>query len=134
MSARAVRKSTRVPVSARVVADALGHGEAVLAGHHHVEQDQLRLPLARDLDGRRAVGRLPDGEAVGLQVDAAEQADRRLVVDHEDARAGHQATSRLCVAAGASLAGSSTTNVEPLPCSDSTQMRPPMAVTKPRTR
>ena len=93
------------------------------------------MPLARDRHGGGAVGRLLHGEAVGLQVDAAEQADRRLVVDHEDARAGHQATSRRwSEAAGASLAGSSTTNVEPLPCSDSTQMRPPIAVTKPRTR
>ena len=94
------------------------------------------MPLTRDAHGGDAVGGLLHVEAVSLQVDAAEQPDRGLVVDDEDARvAGHQATSRRWTdAAGASLAGSSTTNVEPLPCSDSTQMRPPIAVTKPRTR
>ena len=84
------------------------------------------------------------GGAVGRLLDAKPSACR---LTRQSRRiAGSSSTTRMRVprpsgdltalgrVAGASLAGSSTTNVEPLPCSDSTQMRPPMAVTKPRTR
>jgi hypothetical protein len=52
--------------------------------HHHVEQDQIRaLPLG---EGKRrlSVLRLERLEAFELQVDAADEADCRLVVDDEN--------------------------------------------------
>src|SRR5262249_11773785 len=81
------------------------------------------------LEAARAVRRLEDLHPFGLEVDAAEQPDRSLVVDHEDA--SHSVP--VVVHAGHPLfaTGSAKVNLEPLPSSERTQIRPPIADTRP---
>ena len=125
MSARA-EEGTRTPEVRSSLMP--GHGETPRPASSRPEASG-REPLARDRHGGRAVGCLLTRNP-RPQVDSAEQADRRLVVDDEPRLASGDLTRGPL---GASRANS-TTNVEPLPSSDSTQMRPPIAVTKPRTR
>ena len=61
----------------------LGDAPAVEAGHHHVEEDDVGRIVPRELEPGRAVRRLGHVHALGLEVDAAEQPDRRLVIDDE---------------------------------------------------
>ena len=91
------------------------------------------------LEPTRAVAGLEDGHALGLQVDAAEQADGRLVVDDQYRRHAltrislpGSAMSQSTVAAAA--AGSWKEKTAPAPSPDSTQMRPPIAPTSPSAR
>jgi hypothetical protein len=51
-----------------------------------VEKDDVDLLCEQDLLGLGDVLRLEDAVAVELEVDAAEQSQRRLVVDHEHRR------------------------------------------------
>ena len=71
---------------ALVLEELLGDPPAVEPRHHHVEEDDVRPPLARLVEPARAVGRLEHLHALGLEVDPAEEPDRRLVVDHEHPR------------------------------------------------
>src|SRR5919198_779419 len=105
----------------------LGDLPAVPAGHHHVEQDDVRLLGARDLQPGVAVGSLEDLHPLGLQVDPAEEANRRLVVDNEYGR--HRDSCLL--SAGLRATGSSKAKLEPAPSLESTHMRPPIAETRP---
>ena len=52
-------------------------------GHHHVEEQQVGLLPARELERLLAVSRLDRVHALEPQVHAAEQTDGRLVVDDE---------------------------------------------------
>jgi len=64
------------------------HLPAVDLRHHHVDQDQVgRLLVDR---GEALVGppSLPDGVALGLEMDAHVLSQRRVVVDDQDERAG----------------------------------------------
>jgi hypothetical protein len=81
------------PGSARSLAD----GEAVIAGKHHVEEDHVGALVTRLLDSGRPVGSLDYGHALRLEVHAAEQANRRLVVDYE--HFGHSGALSLVAAA-----------------------------------
>src|SRR5205807_1453426 len=94
---------------------------AVEARHHHVEEHNVRTLLARELQPARPVARLDHLHPLGLEVDTAEQPDRRLVVDHE--HADHE---------GVPASGSSIANVDPSPSRELTEIFPPMAVTSPR--
>src|SRR4029078_1771557 len=61
----------------------LGDLPAVEPGHHHVEQDHVRLVIARLLEPGRAVARLEHLHPLRLEVHAAEEPDRRLVIDYK---------------------------------------------------
>src|SRR5438046_2228380 len=56
----------------------------VEAGHHHVEQDHVGLFVARLLEPGRAVAGLQHLHLLGLEVDPAEETDRRFVVYDQD--------------------------------------------------
>src|SRR5207342_463611 len=105
---------------------------AVPSGHHHVEQDHVRFLAPRGLDPGRAVLGLVHDHPGGLEIDAAEEPDRPLVVDHQHPRrhAGSYTPPSPCPLASAS--GSSNAKLDPPPSAESTQMRPPMARTRPR--
>src|SRR5712691_4588752 len=77
----------------------------------------------------RAIRSLEHVHALGFEIDLAEEPDRRLVVDDQNLR--HAAPLSL-VALVSPTAGSSNANVDPSPSRDSTQILPPIAVTKPR--
>lgn len=58
--------------------------EAVDVGQRDVQQDHVGAQQGRSVQGRRAVGRLPDdGEAVVLQQRAGNRAELRVVVDDQ---------------------------------------------------
>jgi hypothetical protein len=70
-------------------------GEAVEVGHLDVEQDQVRVPPAHGLDRGPPVLGLLYHEAHRRQAAAREQADHRVVVDHQHAAGvGRDATHR----------------------------------------
>ena len=62
-----------------------GGGDAVGRRHAPVEQHEVGLPQARELQGGRAVGGLPDGESVPFQKFAQQEALVVLVVHDEQA-------------------------------------------------
>ena len=64
----------------------LGDVPAVDAGHHHVEEHERRTLPPDRLERLGAVRRLGHREPVAFEVDAADRADRALVVDEEDER------------------------------------------------
>ena len=76
------RDAARRPVEEELLGDA----PAVEPGHHHVEEDHVRPLRPRLVEAARAVGRLEDVHALGLEVDPAEEPDRGLVVDYENLR------------------------------------------------
>src|ERR671938_1874957 len=59
---------------------------AVEPGHHHVEEDHVGPLGPRLVEARRAVGSLEHLHALRLEVDPAQEPDRRLVVDYENLR------------------------------------------------
>src|SRR5262245_24278501 len=135
----------RDPAGAIVLEQLLGHPPAVEAGHHHVEEDDVGLLVPREVEAGLAVRGLEHVHPLGLEVDAAEQTDRRLVVDHEHAKyrivhrrpipihpTTHSLTVPTALRSEAAAAGSSKAKREPSPSREETQMRPPMAVTSPR--
>ena len=67
-----------------VLAQPRHHLQAIEAGQHHVEHDEVRTVLERRVDGRRPVGGGDREEALPAQVARDDLRDRRLVVDHED--------------------------------------------------
>src|SRR5262249_34718908 len=71
---------------ALVLEQLLGDAPAVEPRHHHVEEHDVRSPLARLVQAARAVGGLEDVHPLGLEIDAAKEADRRLIVDYEHTR------------------------------------------------
>ena len=71
---------------ALVVEQLLGDLPAVEPRHHHVEQDHVGQLARAPLDAARPVGGLDHLHPLRLEVHAAEQPDRRLVVDDEHAR------------------------------------------------
>jgi hypothetical protein len=66
--------------------DDAAHLEAVHARHHHVEEDQVRIGLARDLDCAGAIPRREDAVAAAMQGLHQHIEVRRAVVDHQDGR------------------------------------------------
>ena len=62
------------------------HSEPVEAGQHHVEDDRVDGDRPSELDAAQPVAGLEHLDPLRLEVDAAEEADRRLVVDHEHGR------------------------------------------------
>ena len=106
----------------------------VEARHHHVEEDHVRSLVARLVHSGRAVRSLDHAHAFRLEIHAAEQTNRGLVVDYENF--GHEWMHPAVAAAipkpaaiYSRAAGSSNEKLEPSPSVDSTQMRPPIAVT-----
>ena len=69
-------------------AQVVQHAEAVEAGHHHVEHDQVRVVLGDRHQGRRAVVGGDRLEAVEAQRGRDEVGDVVLVVDDEDPALG----------------------------------------------
>src|SRR5207249_9385648 len=104
----------------RIAEQLFRHLPAVDSRDHHVQQDNIRMLLAGKLEPGPSVRRLEHLHPLGLEIDAAEQPDGRLVVDDEDA--GQCATSS-CSAGSARAAvraaGSSITKVDPSPSTDS---------------
>src|SRR5215203_3103926 len=124
------RDRRRAPVVEQLLRDA----PAVEARHHHVEEDHVRRLRPRLLEAARAVGRLQHVHPLRLEVDAAEEADRSLVVDHQHCR--RHRLRVLSVSSGfhsPRAAASSNVKRAPRPSSESTQMRPPIACTRPCT-
>ena len=62
------------------------HLDTVDARHHHVEEHEIRMPIACEVEGFDAVGGGVDLEALGLQIAAHEVADPAFVVGDEHAR------------------------------------------------
>jgi hypothetical protein len=62
--------------------------DAVEAGHAHVEQDQLGAHLSREGERFEAVGGLDQLDALVLEGEADQLADRRFVIGDEDGRHG----------------------------------------------
>src|SRR2546428_8109593 len=104
-------------------------------GHHHVEEDHVRPLVPRLVHAGRAVWGLDHVHAFRLEIHSAEQTNRSFVVDYENF--GHKGTHRRSVAAAipkpagiySRAAGSSNEKLEPSPSVESTQIRPPIAVT-----
>ena len=67
--------------------DAAAHLEAVEAGEHDVEHDEVGVVPLERRDGTGAVVGLLDDEALGPQAVADGLVDHRLVLHHEDAGA-----------------------------------------------
>ena len=107
--------------------------DAVAVGQHEVDDRRVRRAHGRLVERLRGGRRRIDLEA-GVAQDHAQRAqDLRLVVADEDAL-GHDAarpTGRRL--RGGSSDGNSTTKLVPCPGSDSTETRPPLASTNPRT-
>jgi cob(I)alamin adenosyltransferase len=83
-----------------VLAQPRHHLQAVEAGQHHVEHDEVRPVLERGLDGGRAVGGGDGVKPVATEVARDDLRDRRLVVDHEDRlRKRHASIVRRVIAA-----------------------------------
>src|SRR5581483_4406763 len=125
-----------------VLEQLLRDAPAVEPGHHHVEKDDVGTLGPRELEPRDAVGRLEHAHLLRFEVHPAEQADRRLVVDDENLRARgvhrraiprvpHSRTHFREFSDGTAT-GSSKEKRDPSPSRDATQMRPPIAVTRPR--
>jgi len=57
------------------------------AGHHHVQQQQVRAQAAHGLPALVGVGRLVDFVVLELQGHADQLADVRMVFDDQDAQA-----------------------------------------------
>src|SRR5207237_4343756 len=76
----------RDPARRRLDEELLGDPPAVEPRHHHVEEDHVGRVRARLLETARAVGRLEDLHSLRLEIDPAQQPDRRLVVDYENLR------------------------------------------------
>ena len=91
-------KTDRDPARRRVVLEPPGHVEAVHEGKHDVEKNEIGLLTQRERQCLLAFRRLEHVEALHLQVQAADGAHRRLVVDEENAFAAvrHAATILLC--------------------------------------
>ena len=65
--------------------------DAVDAGQHQVEHDQIRPNAPRRVDRRLAIGHDLDREPVAHEVAGDEARERLLVVDHQSAPpAGHR--------------------------------------------
>jgi len=71
---------------ALVVEQVLRDAPTVEPRHHHVEQDDVGMFTPRLVEPARPVGGLEHLHPLRLEVDAAEQPDRRLVVDDEHPR------------------------------------------------
>ena len=112
------------------------HLDAVEVGQHEVDDGGVRRLQRGGVERLPARRRRHDGVARVAQHDPQRPQDLRLVVADEDAR-GHPCAAAPGAAAACSRAvgssGISTTNVVPWPGSDSTQTRPPLTSTKPRT-
>ena len=81
---RAVSMSTG---TARSRLDALAHLDAVEAGQHQVEHDEIGLAArSYDFEPARPVGRDVDDVALAAQPRRDRAGDRALVLDDEDAR------------------------------------------------
>ena len=96
-----------------------GDGEAVLAGQHHVEDDDVEdaALVEQQVERLLAVGRDDGLVAFGLEVEAQAVGDVLLVFDDQDA--AHDQSSRV---------GSSSVNVAPRPSpSLCANTRPPCA-------
>src|ERR687887_3278 len=76
----------RNPARLLVEEELLGDAPAVEPGHHHVEEDHVRLLGPGLLEAGGTVGGLEDVHALGLEVDPAQKRDRRLVVYHDPLR------------------------------------------------
>ena len=63
-------------------------GEAVHAGQHDVEHDQVGLELAEAVEGLDAVRHAFDLVALPAQVESRQLDDVLLIVDHEDLLTG----------------------------------------------
>ena len=57
---------------------------AIHLGHHHVEQDEVRVPIRGNLDGLDTIGRRFDLKAPLFEVVLDEFEDVRLIVYDED--------------------------------------------------
>ena len=57
---------------------------AIHLGHHHIEQDEIRVPIGGNLDGLDAIGRCFDLKASLFEVVLDEFEDVRFIVDDED--------------------------------------------------
>ena len=69
-------------------ADPAAQPDAVELGQHDVEQQQVRAPLAEELQPGQSVGRGGDGEAVALQQHPDGVADHLVVLDEQQMRLG----------------------------------------------
>jgi hypothetical protein len=87
----AVRKLLRP----RLLLDLPAHGEAVDLGHHHVEQDEVEVLLADDLEGLGPAGRGGDDEALLLEDGALETQDVLVVIYDQDPL-GHRPSQGEC--------------------------------------
>ena len=67
-----------------VVANLHAGLHAIHLGHHHVEQDEVRVPIRGNLDGLDTIGRRFDLKAPLFEVVLDEFEDVRLIVDDED--------------------------------------------------
>src|SRR5262249_33636465 len=117
------------PARALVVEQLLRDLPAVEPGHHHVEQDHVGQLGPSDVEPGRPIRRFEHLHALGLEVDATEQPDRRFVVDHEYASLTVPIHTHLRHALCAT--GSTKVNLDPLPSSERTQILPPIADTRP---
>ena len=75
--------TTTAQSSPSASADLAHGGEAVLAGHHHVDHDGVGVPVLGDGDGLVAVGGLADVPAVELEQPGDQAADARIVLGDE---------------------------------------------------
>src|SRR6266536_6480357 len=100
--------------------------------HLHVHEDQIRAMVRRRSEPRFTVHSFDD-----LEISARQQIPQDLPIiflslDHQDALAHY------CPACASTLTGRVKQNVDPLPGSDSTQIRPPcismmrLAIDRPR--
>ena len=64
------------------------HVESVALGQAEIEDDEIGLLAPEELDGRSAVGCLEDRVALRGEPRPQEPADRRLVIDDQDAHRG----------------------------------------------
>ena len=107
--------------------------DAVDVGQHEVDDRGVRRLQRGGVERLPRRRRRHDVEARVAQHDPQRPQDLRLVVADEDARGVAHGGPRRGAAARSRSSGISTTNVVPWPGSDSTQTRPPLTSTKPRT-
>src|SRR5204862_1935454 len=107
-------------------------------GQHDVEHDEVVAPADRPVGALAAARHCVDLVALGGERVLEAHADRRIVLDHQDAGALRAAAGRARIAGGGPLAlghaasgararGSRIVNVAPSPTVDATSTAPPSA-------
>src|SRR6267143_393499 len=88
--------STGVPRTGAFGADRAADGDAVEAGQHDVEDDDVEAPAAREVEAAPPVGRFVHLEPREIEVEAKEVADGLFVFDDKDRSApGAHAANRV---------------------------------------